>query len=530
MATILLIDDTADFRALARLLLEQGGHRVIEAVDGGQGLRLAKDQRPDLILTDLAMPRVSGWDVLEGLKAHPELAEVPTLALSAHAMKGDRERAIAAGFDGFLPKPIDDERFEATIARHLTLEGRSSSIPVPATRTPAIRVETPTQPLSANGVRPVIGGNGRRILVVDDNPDVLYLLEQHLVRSGFAAVGALDGPTALEMVEQMGPELVVCDVMLPGIDGYEVTARIKGRPAAPFLPVVLVTAGTPDRQRGLESGADDFLGKPVEAAELIAKVRSLLRLRDAILEGRRQAEELRRSEKVKERFIATVAHDLRTPLNAMGLTVEMIRMVPLSPEEHEASLTVLAQNIQRMADLLKGLLDYSQLVAGEQPLNLAPFDPRSLVHDVRDSLAATAVHQGLEVVGTIDPGLPNEVISDYAKCRQVVFNLGSNALKFTRQGGVTFRARPDGDGSWAVEVTDTGVGIAPEDLEGIFEEFGQARIGRPSDIPGTGLGLAISRRLSERLGGGLTVRSELGQGSTFCARLPVRLETPPRAS
>ena len=524
MATILLIDDTADFRALARLLLEQGGHRVFEADGGGQGVRLAAEVGPDLILSDLAMPEVSGWDVLRHLRVDPKMASVPVVALSAHAMKGDRERALAAGFDGFVSKPIDDEVFEATIARHL----RTAKPTAPSVRESPAKAPLATRARAGLSLGP--SGTGRRILVIDDNPDVLALIQQYLNRSGFASVGALDGPSALDLVETLNPELVVCDVMLPGLDGYAVTGRIKARDGAPFLPVVLVTAGTPDRERGLEVGADDFLSKPVEGVELIARVRSLLRLRDAILEGRRQAEELRRTEKAKERFIAAVAHDLRTPLNAMALTVEMIRMVPLSTEEQESSLSLLAQNIQRMADLLKGLLDYSQLVNGEPPLNLAPFDPRDLVADVRDSLAATAAHQGLEVQGEFDLELPQAVVSDYAKCRQVIFNLGSNALKFTRQGRVTFRARADGADAWVIDVADTGVGIAPEDLEGIFEEFGQARVGRPSDVPGTGLGLAISRRLSERLGGRLTVDSELGRGSTFSARWPILPDLGPHAA
>ena len=510
MATILLIDDSPDFRALARLLLEQGGHRIIEAEDGRGGYRQACAGRPDLILSDLAMPDQSGWDVLGRLKADPFLAAIPVVALSAHAMKGDRERALAAGFDGFLSKPIDDEAFEASLRRFLRPEVA-----------PIRKVERPAPAPARVAASPPPPGR-RRVLVVDDNPSILELIRLYLGGAGFEVATAHDGASALETVEAEAPALVVLDVMLPGMDGYEVTARIKADTAQPFLPVVLVTAGTPDRERGLAAGADDFLGKPIERVELIARVSSLLRLREAIQEGRRQAEELKRIDKSKERFIATVAHDLRTPLNAMALTVEMLRVVPQGPGERDDALDVLGQNIRRMADLLTGLLDYSRLVAGELPMDLAPFDPRALVRDVRDSLAATAASRGLELRSEVDDGLPGEVLSDYAKCRQIVFNLGSNALKFTRRGRVTFRARPDGRDAWAIDVADTGVGMAEEDLGSIFEEFVQARIGRPAEEPGTGLGLAISRRLCERLGGTLAVTSELGRGSTFSARWPLR--------
>jgi CheY-like chemotaxis protein len=514
MATMLLIDDSEDIRALVRLLLTADGHEVLEAESGAQGLELARRHRPDLILTDIAMPGLSGWDIIGALRSSPELAAIPAVALTAHAMKGDRERALAAGFHGFISKPIDDETFGAKVRSFLG--DAPPSAPRPA--------EAPTHPQAGAHPAPVRAEAPRgRVLVVDDNEGVLALTSQYLVEAGFEALTARDGPSALAVVERDQPDLVVCDVILPGLDGYEVTSRIKGRPDAQFLPVVLVTAGVLDRERGLRAGADDFLGKPVDRVELQARVRSLLRLREAVLEGRRQAEALRKLDRTKERFIATVAHDLRTPLNAMGLTIAMLRMAPCEPEELDSSLQVLEQNVARMSDLLTGLLDYSQLVAGQQPLQLSPFDPRDLLADVRDSLAATASHRGLELTSEAVEGLPDRVVSDYAKCRQVVFNLASNALKFTERGGVRLVGRPEAPGSWAVDVVDSGVGIAPEDLDSIFAEFGQARVGRPREAPGTGLGLSISRRLAQRLGGALSVSTALGRGSTFTATWPAHV-------
>jgi CheY-like chemotaxis protein len=509
---MLLIDDSEDIRALVRLLLTADGHEVLDAESGAQGLELARRHRPDLILTDMAMPGLSGWDLIRALRADPELAAIPAVALTDHAMKGDREHALAAGFHGFIPKPIDDVTFGSKVATFLR------ATPTEAPRSAEIARSTHVEPAPAPHE-----SSGRRVLVVDDNEEVLALTGHYLVEAGFEALAARDGHSALEAVERDLPDLVICDVILPGLDGYEVMSWIKGRPNAPFLPVVLVTAGVLDRERGLRAGADDFLGKPVDRVELQARVRSLLRLREAVLEGRRQAEALQRLDKTKERFIATVAHDLRTPLNAMGLTIAMLRMAPPEPAELDESLQVLERNIARMSDLLSGLLDYSQLVAGQQPLQLAPFDPRGLLADVRDSLAATAAHRGLELTSVAEEGLPGRVVSDYAKCRQVVFNLASNALKFTERGGVRLVGRPDGPGSWAVNVIDSGVGIAAEDLGSIFEEFGQAKVGRPRGARGSGLGLSISRRLAERLGGGLSVRSALGRGSTFTATWPVHV-------
>jgi signal transduction histidine kinase len=529
MANILLIDDSNDIRALVRLLLEQGGHAVVEADEGYLGLELARTRRPDLVLTDLALPGLSGWDIARMLKSDPKTAEIPVVALTAHAMRGDRERAIALGCDGFIVKPIDDERFEPTIRGFLRGGARRPGLaePPPQTRPPrADPASTAEHGRShVDRARPDKPETApRRVLVVDDNPGVLALLRNYLDSAGFQTLLATDGQKALERVEADAPDLVVLDVMLPGLDGYEVTARIKGRGDRAFLPVVLVTAGTLDRERGLEVGADDFLGKPIERVELLTRVRSLLRLRDALEGSREQTEALRRLDRSKQRFIASVVHDLRTPLNAMALTLEALKLAPPTPEELPEDLDLMGRNIRQMDELLSALLDYSRAVAGEQPLNLAPFDPRDLARDVVGSLSATAAHAGLALRLELDDGLPREVASDYAKCRQVLFNLASNAIKYTRLGHVLVRARRESPGWWAVDVTDTGVGIAEEDLERIFEEFEQARIGRPAEAPGTGLGLAISRHLVRRLGGRLTVASEVGRGSTFTAAWPETFE------
>ncbi|HEU5117408.1 MAG TPA: hybrid sensor histidine kinase/response regulator, partial [Isosphaeraceae bacterium] len=474
MAKILLIDDSTDIRALVCLLLKQGGHTVVEAEDGRVGLDLVRETRPDLVLTDLALPGLSGWDITRILKSDPELAEIPIVALTAHAMRGDRERALATGCDGFIVKPIDDEKFEPTIRSYLkTSNARSESQAEPQSSrasTPPASECSQNASTSAGQTTPVIGavptrmlesdGQPRRILVVDDNPGVLSLMRQFLASAGFETIAASDGPTALRAVEEQEPELAVLDVMLPGLDGYQITETLKSRSQGEFLPVMLVTAGPLDRERGLQVGADDFLSKPIDRVELLVRVRSLLRLRDAVIEGRHQAEALRKLDQSKQRFIAAVVHDLRTPLNAMSLTLDALSMAPPPPDQMGEELDLLQRNIRQMDGLLTSLLDYSRAVSIEQPLSLSVFRPRDLIEEIVDSLAATASHRGLDLRIDMVDDLPDQVCSDFTKCRQVLFNLVSNALKYTERGYVEVRARSEPPDCWLVSVTDTGVGIA----------------------------------------------------------------------
>ncbi len=259
--TVLVIEDDHLNMKLMRGLLGLGGYIMLEAAEAETGLRLAAKHRPDLILMDVNLPGLDGLSATRRLKADPELAAIPVIALTGLAMEGDREKALEAGCQDHITKPINTRSFLDSLGAFL----------VPATET-----STPATPPPA-----AVRRQYSRILVVDDDPMNVKLVEGILKKEGYESIKAFGGSEALEKARHHRPDLILLDVMMPGIDGYQVTRKLKADPATAGIPIIMITAlnGTEDKVRGLECGADEFLSKPVNAAELLARAKSMLRLK-----------------------------------------------------------------------------------------------------------------------------------------------------------------------------------------------------------------------------------------------------------
>ncbi len=259
--TVLVIEDDHLNMKLMRGLLGLGGYRMLEATEAESGLRMAAEHRPDLILMDVNLPGLDGLSATRRLKADPELATIPVIALTGLAMEGDREKALEAGCRDYITKPINTRSF---------LDGLGALL------TPAPETGASEPPPKAATARQY-----SRILVVDDDPMNVKLVEGILKKEGYQSLKAFGGAEALEMVRHQRPDLVLLDVMMPGTDGYQVTRQLKADPATAGIPIIMITAlnGTEDKVRGLDCGADEFLTKPVNAAELLARVKSMLRLK-----------------------------------------------------------------------------------------------------------------------------------------------------------------------------------------------------------------------------------------------------------
>ncbi len=508
MARILIAEDSPDIRALIEMLLAAAGHEVSSVTDGRAAVETARRERPDLILMDLSLPLLSGWEATRQIRSDPAASGTPILAVTAHAMHGDRERAIAAGCDGFIAKPINEETFAARVLAFLNTRGASqASAPPDAERPPA---------------------EPGRVLIVDDQAEVAELLRGDLASDGHDVAVATSAAAALARVET-GPayDLAVIDVMLGADSGYALTRTILER-SPEYMPVLLVTAGTIDRERGFAAGADDFIGKPIDTMELRARARSLIRVGRAVREqrrvGRERSEAYRKLEeldRMKSDFLSTVSHELRTPLNTIILLAHQLEAPPAGrePERQARDVRILRGAAETLRQMIDNILDLAKLEAGQRDLHPQAVVVRELLQECANLLEPQAREKALDLSVEFDPALPAVAHLDRDKVARVLVNLLSNAVKYTRAGRVVLAARP-WQGSTTFEVRDTGSGI-PADLIGkAFEPFQQIRT-RSGETPrGTGLGLSISKQLVEIMGGDLILESREGEGTTVTFTLP----------
>lgn len=368
----------------------------------------------------------------------------------------------------------------------------------------------------------VIAKNSKihRILAVDDTRDNLILVQTILEGEGYEIELVTDGLEALQKVEKSPPDLILLDVMMPGIDGYEVTRRIRHHPELKksYIPILLITAYHESSVvDGLDAGADDFIRKPFDTDELLARVRSLLRLKDSLDAQAKMARQ-------REDFVSRLTHDLRTPLVAADRMLNLFEeetFCQISPEMKQA-ISVMIRSNQNLMQMVNTLLEVYRFEAGKKTLNWEPCNLLEIAQEVVSELNPLAHEKNLSLK-IAAPGLDPQketagvVMGDGLEFRRVLHNLIGNAIKFTDIGGVEIRISETPAQDWlTIEVEDTGYGIAPEDQATIFERFRQGRNKRS----GSGLGLHLSRRIVEAHDGKIEVASELGKGSIFTIRLP----------
>lgn len=513
MARVLVVEDSPDIRALVRMLLEGEGHEVLTAADGREGVDTARREKPDLVLMDLSLPVLSGWEATREIKAAAETSKIPVVAVTAHAMQGDRERALAAGADGFVAKPIDEETFGSLIASFLAATS-SAAPPAPASA---------SRTLAEESAPPA------RILVVDDQPEVGDLMSMEFRLEGYDVVVARSADEAIERFrENPSFDLAVVDVMLGQDTGYDLTAQLIAS-SPEYLPVLLLTAGAIDRERGYAAGADDFIGKPIETAELRARVRSLIRIGRAIRQQGRTLREraeayarLAELDRLKSDFLSTVSHELRTPLNTIILLSHLIEREGRTPADEERRLhdvRVIRDSAETLLRMINNILDLAKLEAGQRDLHPQRIELAPFLREMRDMLEPQASAKGIRLTLELADDLPESAVLDREKLSRVLINLLSNAVKYTKEGGATLKVAP-WQGSMSFEVEDTGSGVPANLVAAAFEPFRQIRTGTGEAPRGTGLGLSISKQLVELMGGDLLFASREGVGTKVSFTLP----------
>jgi signal transduction histidine kinase len=355
------------------------------------------------------------------------------------------------------------------------------------------------------------------LLLVDDEPANLELLEAFLLPEGLTSlVKTANAREALPLFEAHRPDLVLLDLHMPHLGGFDVLRGIRERTAnGQFLPVLVLTADASreTRARALSEGAHDFLTKPLDALEVRLRVRNLLSTRLLHLEQRAAREAAEAATAARDLILSVVAHDLRNPLAAISMEAEMTRHL-LSETDHPAQYRGVARierTAQRMHDLIEDLLDVSRLERGTFAVHRAPVAPREIFTEAEAMLQPLARARGVRLSFEGPADLP-VIQADGARVVQLLSNLVGNALGFT-PAGADVRVRWAGSGGGlTVAVEDQGQGIPPEQLPRVFDPFWQG--GANGRRTGLGLGLVIARAIVEAHGGRIAIESVVGSGTT----------------
>ncbi len=361
------------------------------------------------------------------------------------------------------------------------------------------------------------GERATRVLVVDDNADMREYL-QRILSSRYEVEPLPDGRSALDRILDSPPDLVLTDVMMPGLDGFGLLAAIRADARARSVPVILLSAraGEEARIEGLNAGADDYLVKPFNARELLARVSSQL----ALSRLRKENEtELRR-------FLAMLAHELRNPLAPIRTGLELIRLSGDQAATVRRVRSMMERQVTHMVRLIDDLLDVSRITSGKIVLRRVPTPLSELVHGAVDAHRAALDEAGLTL--TVDLPDPSPVIDvDPTRFIQVLSNVVHNAIKFTQAPGsiwIGAAVGPSEAGGEALTITiaDTGIGMTSEMLPRVFDLFAQGEQSIERQHGGLGIGLALARRLVVMHDGRIDAASDgPGRGSVFTITLPV---------
>jgi two-component system sensor histidine kinase/response regulator len=358
------------------------------------------------------------------------------------------------------------------------------------------------------------------ILIVDDVPANLKVLGEILKAEGYLVRPVPNGVLALQVAERTGPDLILLDIMMPDLNGFEVCKRLKENEKVSDIPVIFISAlnDTQDIVKALQCGGVDFITKPFQSEEVIARVKTHLQLRYQSKKLMEQSIELQKLIATKDKFFSILAHDLRGPIGGfMGITD--ILLEDLSPDEKNELTIDLNHSAHSLFNLLENLLEWARIQQGQITFNPVKIDLYELVQECLNAQNDSIRKKGIQLNVTISEN--HEVYADANMLQSIIRNLLSNAVKFTpRNGTVSVSMAINQSNSTVVLIKDSGIGMKSEMVSNLF------CLNANNSRPGTegerssGLGLHLCKEFVEKHGGEIWVESEVNVGTSFYFSIP----------
>jgi PAS domain S-box-containing protein len=541
---ILVVDDSRTQLERLRLLLEGAGYEVQTAADGQEGLNRVQSSRPDLIVSDLVMPRMDGLAFCRAVRASSFTRRTPFILVTERAAPEDIVKGLEAGADNFIPKPYDEDELLARIKRileQLDLRGHDH-LGV------EVRLQVGDRELTVTADKQqimellfsAVEALGKR---TDDLVRVNRELEQAAAEAGAREAALARSEAMYRRLARNFPNgaVLVFDrdfrfTLLEGtilrtltreeLEGKTLREAAEPALAEIFEPLFRSALTGSSNELEFASSADQVClirVVPVEGEErrivagmaVVIDITRRKRDEEALLQARDEAE---RANRAKDEFLSRMSHELRTPLNAILGFSQLLEIGDLGPD-HRESVEQITKAGRHLQGLIDEVLDISRIARGHLSLSPEPVAVTQAVNETVELVRSLAAKRRIEC--RVEEADGFHVLADRQRLKQVLLNLLSNAIKYNREGGkVTVSWAKGPDTMLLIKVADTGLGIPRERMERLFSEFD--RLGaEQTDVEGTGLGLCLSRGLAQAMGGTITVESKVGTGSVFTVELPL---------
>ncbi len=560
---ILIVDDNAEsIYALRNLLRDRFDDiKIYTAESAKETFEVLIINKIDLLLLDVQLPKMTGFELAKSMKSNKATKNIPIIFISAIYKSTEFiELGFKSGAVDYLTKPIDEEMFFKTVNHEIEIIRKSKELQSLNKKEERLKEILEKEKKE--------GDTQNTILCVDDRYENLYSLDAILSSeiTNLNILKASSGEEALTIIENHTVNLILLDVKMPGMDGFEVARRLCEKENTKNIPIVFITATEHNeefKQQAAILGAVDFLLKPINDFRLINKIKLYLdkfkterqlrnlniflekRIAEEVEQNRKKDNEYMRkleaeinirkkteqdlkkakteaetANRLKSEFLASMSHEIRTPMNAVLGFSEILNNKLSDKPEYKPFIDGIIKGGKNLISLINDILDLSKIEAGCLEIKPEPVNLLKLIKDIKQIFSVKMESKDLQFVLNIDQHLPNALLLDQTRTRQILFNLVGNAIKFTDTGFISISVKtesipqPESPIDLYIEIKDTGIGIPTNQITPIFEAFRQVE-GQSVKYGGTGLGLPITKRLVEAMNGKITVESEIGKGSIF---------------